>query len=228
MDPGQIIRDYYIVPENCSYVKITVDGHVDGQHVIHWRQVVEGSSTNQFVKRRYPKTKGQETSDHADITHRFRVQARSILVKDKSRRLVYYDDVCPGEILELVAGQFWLNNQVNESFTWSIEFGGINVTNQPLHLSHGITPIELIPATSESITPKLELTHVRVPLAPKSVEISPLDHEYDRPLSVYHKSYQSDILYEFELVEKAEVTLFQWIIGGACYESIFSEVSFHR
>ena len=59
LKPGQIIRDYYIVPENCSYVKITVDGEIEGQHVIHWRQVVDGSSTNQFVKRRYPKTQGQ-------------------------------------------------------------------------------------------------------------------------------------------------------------------------
>ena len=64
----------------------------------------------------------------------------------------------------MVAGQFWLNNQFNESFTWSVEFGGINVTNQPLHFNHGITPIELLPATSESISPKIELTHVRVPL----------------------------------------------------------------
>ena len=47
------------MPENCSYVKITVDGEIEGQHVIHWRQVVDGSSTNQFVKRRYPKTQGQ-------------------------------------------------------------------------------------------------------------------------------------------------------------------------
>ena len=59
LEPGQIIRDYYIVPENCSYVKITVDGEIEGQHVIHWRQVVDGASTNQFVKRRYPKTQGQ-------------------------------------------------------------------------------------------------------------------------------------------------------------------------
>ena len=58
LQPGQIIRDYYNVPENCSYVKITVDGPIEGQHVIHWRQVVEGSSTSQFVKRRYPRTKG--------------------------------------------------------------------------------------------------------------------------------------------------------------------------
>ena len=64
----------------------------------------------------------------------------------------------------MVAGQFWLNNQFNESFTWSVEFGGINVINQPLHFNHGITPIELLPATSESISPKIELTHVRVPL----------------------------------------------------------------
>ena len=59
LKPGQIIRDHYIVPENCSYVKITVEGEIEGQHVIHWRQVVEGSSTNQFSKRRYPKTQGQ-------------------------------------------------------------------------------------------------------------------------------------------------------------------------
>ena len=59
LKPGQIIRDYYIVPENCSYVKITVDGEIEGQHVIHWRQVLDGSSTNQLSKRRYPKTQGQ-------------------------------------------------------------------------------------------------------------------------------------------------------------------------
>ena len=47
------------------------------------------------------------------------------------------------------------------------------------------------------------------------------------PLCESQKSYQSDILYEFELLEKAEVTFFQWIISGACYESIFSEVGFH-
>ena len=59
LKPGQIIRDFYIIPENCSYVKITVDGEIEGQHVIHWRQVMDGSSTNQFSKRRYPKTQGQ-------------------------------------------------------------------------------------------------------------------------------------------------------------------------
>ena len=54
-----------------------------------------------------------------------------------------------------------------------------------------------------------------------------MDHPYDRPLSESQKSYQSDILYEFEMLEKAEATFFQWIIGSACYESIFSEEGFH-
>ena len=76
------------------------------------------------------------------------------------------------------------------------------------------------------MTPKVELTHVRVPLAPKSYQIIPLYHPYDVPLSVDKKSYQSDILFEFELLQKAEVLFFQWIVGGTCYESIFSEAGF--
>ena len=54
-----------------------------------------------------------------------------------------------------------------------------------------------------------------------------MDHQYDRPLNESQKSYQSDILYEFEMLEKAEATFFQWIIGSACYESIFSEEGFY-
>ena len=54
-----------------------------------------------------------------------------------------------------------------------------------------------------------------------------MDHQYDRPLNESQKSYQSDVLYEFEMLEKAEATFFQWIVGSACYESIFSEVSFY-
>ena len=53
-----------------------------------------------------------------------------------------------------MAGQFWLNNQINESFTWSVEFGGVNVIDHPVHFSHGITPIELISGESSKKTTK--------------------------------------------------------------------------
>ena len=61
-----------------------------------------------------------------------------------------------------MAGQFWLNNQINESLTWSVEFGGVNVIDHPVHFSHGITPIELISGeSSKKITKRtneVELT----------------------------------------------------------------------
>ena len=50
-----------------------------------------------------------------------------------------------------MAGQFWLNNQINDNFTWSIEFGGVNVIDHPIHFNHGITPIELIAGESSKI-----------------------------------------------------------------------------
>ena len=62
-----------------------------------------------------------------------------------------------------MAGQFWLNNQINESFTWSVEFGEAYVIDHPVHFSHGITPIELISGeSSKKITKRTNEVEFRI------------------------------------------------------------------
>jgi len=199
--PGQIIRDYYCVPEHATYATLTMSG-TGGKYLVHSMQSVSGHNYTRLSNEWF------------------------VNMQETGRPRTFNYQVMPGETLEMVMSKFWSETNHDGEISWSLKFGGVRPLNQKLAISAGVNTIDCISATQERLQPKLEFDRVECPLVPKQLEINALSHDFDKPLNCNEASYKAHITYDLKLAGDQECQIEMPTLRNVLYESMFAESNF--
>jgi len=199
--PGEIVRDYYTVPENATYAKFTCSGS-GGKYLVHSMQSIVGQNYSKFDNEWF------------------------LNIIEGGRPRTFYYKVMGAQTLELVMSKFWSETNADGEVTWSIQFGGMNPKTNTLHVGPGITELDFINSTSEKLGPKIELSRVEIPMAPQSFEVISLTHPLDIPLDKHKSSYKSIIQYDMKLANDGEIQIEMPLLREVLYENMFAESNF--
>jgi hypothetical protein len=104
--------------------------------------------------------------------------------------------------IEITLARFW-SSDGHGGATWDIRFTGVKPDQHEITLSGRPVCVALNASVSESVQPKVELSHMVIPVNPVDFVVTPLELlSYDKPLDDSLKTYQSNINYTFTLASK--------------------------
>ncbi|KAL8612352.1 hypothetical protein ACOMHN_020171 [Nucella lapillus] len=198
--PGQIRRQFIVVPSQASYAVVQVksdDGEKGCRVLIHAMQIQPQSQykTCEFEK-------FVTISERGDTTQAF--------------------PVVPSQTLELCIAKWWANLG-ETTITYSITFYGAQlVQRQPvMQASQGITRFDLIsPLRSEEVSPNLTFKYAVQPIRPVNHKLQPLSSSRDQ-LPEGRQIYALELTYNFHVGKSEDVLVDCSLLSNLLYESEF-------
>ncbi|KAL1115752.1 hypothetical protein AAG570_006042 [Ranatra chinensis] len=195
--PGQIVREFILVPETVSYAVVrlqVLDEDKSGNFIIHCIQLrpKQACKSLEFHKM-------LNTNPHSETSTAFRVKG--------------------GLVLEFTVAKFW-TEQLDNVVDYSIQFFGCRPEGESftMHHAEGIMSIDVVGGLQvEEISPVIQLKQNIIVLKPSEYKVSPLSSRDVIPPARH--IYQLLLTYNFHLNKGTDVTPNSSLLSNFLYES---------